>query len=57
MVPTVLYALSPPAQSVVGDAADTLLGIAFLVLALVLAGLVVAGLWIPFAASARVRRL
>jgi len=57
MVPAVLYALSPPAQSVVGDAADTLLGIAFLVLALVPAGLVVAGLWIPFAASARVRRL
>jgi len=58
MVPVVRC---PPLGTVMAspgsDVAGTLLGIVVLVLALVLPGLVVGGLWIPFAASARVRRL
>ncbi|WP_436925396.1 hypothetical protein [Halosimplex amylolyticum] len=50
-------ALRPPAQSVGSDVAGTLLGIAILVLALVLPGLALAALWLPFTLSKRVRRL
>lgn len=52
---------APPAPaalaSLTAEVASQLLGLAIVVLALVFPGLFLAGVWVPFAISARVRRL